>query len=357
MTLLDDVATTNLVRVDTYAREMAAIAPRLQSALDDLAAGKIVMLCDDSERPARAELVFAASASTAALVAFAVRHGSGFLQVALPSQRCDQLGLIPQCGADRMGLPQCVTVDARARVGTGISAIDRSTTIRLLASPDSGADTFSRPGHVVPVRADMNRPVSQFDWAEAAVWMTAAAGVGSAAALTTVVSIAEPTEIACESELLRFSHLHSLAMVSTADLVAFQLPSVTLDQRLEVCKEPARLLVFDEHGQNWLCLLIGDVTGYADVPLSAAAADAIFDDAQGRGSPRIRVAIGGGRPDQSDQRLRRRLVESQSAIRRVLQSVGVHSVCLEQDWTSSPIGLSLSTSQSLALSRGTFSRA
>src|SRR5262245_15920097 len=123
MTLLHDVGTRDSQSLDTAAGQVDdSVSPRVQAALLSLVAGGAIVLCDDVERPTRGELVFAAAQSTAALVAFAVRHGSGFLQVALPGPRCDQLGLIPQCGADRAGLQQCVTVDAKAAIGTGISA-------------------------------------------------------------------------------------------------------------------------------------------------------------------------------------------------------------------------------------------
>jgi 3,4-dihydroxy-2-butanone 4-phosphate synthase len=100
MTLLRDVGTPDRPCVDTFAGPADSSSARMQTALLKLAAGGMIVLCDDTERPTRGELVFAASGSTTALVAFAVRRGSGFLQVALPGPRCDQLGLAPQCGAD-----------------------------------------------------------------------------------------------------------------------------------------------------------------------------------------------------------------------------------------------------------------
>jgi 3,4-dihydroxy-2-butanone 4-phosphate synthase len=219
MTTLHDLRTPDRPPVDTIAGQLDSDASTsLQTALLKLAAGGMIVLCDDTERPTRGELVFAASESTAALVAYAVRRGSRFLQVALPGPRCDQLGLGPQCGADFAGLQLCVTVDAKSSIGTGISASDRSITIRLLASPQADVYSFTRPGHVVPVRADMQRPVNDFGFAEAAIWLTTAAGVGAAAVLTTVIGVVDPIGIATGRDLQRFSEDHGLPLVSLRDL-------------------------------------------------------------------------------------------------------------------------------------------
>jgi 3,4-dihydroxy-2-butanone 4-phosphate synthase len=330
MTLLHDVGISDTRCAGTVAVNAdGAASTRLNAAILSLAAGGAVVLCDDVECPTRGELVFAAAQSTAALVAFAVRHGSGFLQVALPGPRCDQLGLIPQCGADRAGLQQCVTVDAKAAIGTGISAHDRSTTIQLLASPDAVADSFTRPGHVVPLRAAMDRPLQDFGLTEAAVWMATAAGAGSAAVLTTLIAGADTTGIACGQSILSFSQDHGLPLVGTRDLVDSAPVSMTLDQQLYLSSETARLLVFDDHDAKWLCLLLGDVVGRSDIPLQLVTANGIFENftAQQRG-PRIRLARGNGHPRPSERYLQRRLLDPHSAIRRAFQHAGVGSVSL-----------------------------
>ena len=251
MTTLHDVRTPDRPCVDIIAgRVDSAASTRVQTALLKLAAGGMIVLCDDAERPTRGELVFAASESTSALVAYGVRRGSGFLQVALPGPRCDQLGLGPQCGADRAGLQLCVTVDAKVSIGTGISASDRSATPGCSHRRMLIADSFTRPGHIVPLRADMQLPVEDFGFAEAAIWLTTAAGVGAAAVLTTVIGVGDPTGIASGCDLQRFSEDHGLPLVSLRDLVTHQPVSLTLDQQLHVSGEPARLLVFTTTARN-----------------------------------------------------------------------------------------------------------
>jgi 3,4-dihydroxy 2-butanone 4-phosphate synthase/GTP cyclohydrolase II len=127
----------------------------VERAVADIAAGKAVVVIDDEERENEGDLIFAAEKATPEMVAFMVRYTSGYLCVPLDGAICDKLGLLPMYAVnqDKHGTAYTVTVDARHGVGTGISASDRATTMRLLADPTSVADNFTRPGHVVPLRA------------------------------------------------------------------------------------------------------------------------------------------------------------------------------------------------------------
>lgn len=127
----------------------------VERAVADIAAGKAVVVIDDEDRENEGDLIFAAEMATPELVAFMVRYTSGYLCVPLDGDICDKLGLLPMYAVnqDKHGTAYTVTVDAKLGVGTGISASDRATTMRLLADPDSVADDFTKPGHVVPLRA------------------------------------------------------------------------------------------------------------------------------------------------------------------------------------------------------------
>lgn len=120
---------------------------RVRRAITAMAGGHAVVLTGDPNGDGY--LVFAAQAATPRLVAFAVRHTSGYLRVALPGAECERLHLPPMCDRDTT---HCVSVDVRG-TGTGISASDRAWTIAALASATSVAADFQRPGHVVPVQA------------------------------------------------------------------------------------------------------------------------------------------------------------------------------------------------------------
>jgi 3,4-dihydroxy 2-butanone 4-phosphate synthase / GTP cyclohydrolase II len=153
----------------------------LRYALDEVAAGRPVALFDDYAGVQY--LVLAADRAAATTVAFAVRHTSGFLCVALTDGRADELQLpaLPRVHA-REGVPDyAVAIDAAAGISTGISASDRATTIRLLADSETLATDLTRPGHVVPVRTRAEGLLARTGAAEAALDLVRAAGCAPAA--------------------------------------------------------------------------------------------------------------------------------------------------------------------------------
>ena len=116
----------------------------VERAIADIAAGKAVVVIDDEDRENEGDLIFAAEKATPELVAFMVRYTSGYLCVPLDGEICDRLGLLPMYAVnqDKHGTAYTVTVDAKHGVGTGISASDRATTMRLLADPDQRRRRF-----------------------------------------------------------------------------------------------------------------------------------------------------------------------------------------------------------------------
>jgi 3,4-dihydroxy-2-butanone 4-phosphate synthase len=190
---------------------------QIKAAMDQLANGSAAILTDSPDDPTFGEIVFAASRITTAATAFAIRHTSGFLQVALAGERCDHLLLPGQTGTYPASR-QCVTVDASFGIGTGISAADRALTIRLLAAQDSSPDSFTRPGHVVPIRADMHHGQTSYGTPEAAIQIAMAAGLAPAAVIATIVSSDRPAEIAAGTELRRFARTHGLPLVGIGDI-------------------------------------------------------------------------------------------------------------------------------------------
>src|SRR6185503_11859128 len=127
----------------------------VERAIADIAAGKAVVVVDDADRENEGDLIFAAELVTPELVAFMVKHTSGYICVPVTEKDADRLDLPPMfhTNQDRRGTAYTVTVDAREGVSTGISAADRAHTIRLLSSGTTQASDLARPGHVVPLRA------------------------------------------------------------------------------------------------------------------------------------------------------------------------------------------------------------
>lgn len=165
------------------------------------------------------DLVFAAERATPQLVAFAVRYGSGFLCVAIPESDADRLELpaiAPSHDARRPAY--AVTVDAREAISTGISAADRALTLRTVADPSADPSSFTRPGHVVPLRACAAGVLQHPGTAEAAVDLAVLAGLRPASALCKLVSENDPRELAQGMELRRFAQRHGFPLISVADL-------------------------------------------------------------------------------------------------------------------------------------------
>src|SRR2546430_8002056 len=134
---------------------MSGVFGTIEEAVAAIAAGQPVVVVDDADRENEGDLIFAAEMATPELLAFMVRHTSGFICVPLTEAECDRLELPPMyhTNQDRRGTAYTVTVDAREGATTGISAADRARTIRLLGDPTTSPADLARPGHVVPMRA------------------------------------------------------------------------------------------------------------------------------------------------------------------------------------------------------------
>ncbi|GAA3046815.1 bifunctional 3,4-dihydroxy-2-butanone-4-phosphate synthase/GTP cyclohydrolase II [Gordonia defluvii] len=196
----------------------------VERAIADIKAGKAVVVVDDEDRENEGDLIFAAEMATPELVAFMVRYTSGYLCVPLVGEDCDRLGLPPMytTNQDKHGTAYTVTVDAREGVGTGISAADRAATMRLLADPTSKAVDFTRPGHVVPLRAKDGGVLRRPGHTEAAVDLATLAGLAPAGVICEIVSQKDEGAMAQGEELRVFADDHGLALISIADLISWR---------------------------------------------------------------------------------------------------------------------------------------
>ena len=153
----------------------------IEFAVSEIAAGRAVVVVDDEDRENEGDLIFAAELATPQLVAFTVRYSSGVICVALSGSDCERLDLPPmhQVNQDRKGTAFTVAVDAKEGVSTGISAAERTRTIKLLADPTTLSDDLTRPGHVFPLRAREGGVLVRPGHTEAAADLTTLAGLRS----------------------------------------------------------------------------------------------------------------------------------------------------------------------------------
>jgi 3,4-dihydroxy 2-butanone 4-phosphate synthase / GTP cyclohydrolase II len=214
----------------------------VERAIADIRAGQAVVVTDDEDRENEGDLIFAAELATPELVAFMVRYTSGYVCVPITENEADRLDLPPmfRVNQDRRGTAYAVTVDAREGVTTGISAADRAHTIRLLADPRATAADFSRPGHVVPLRAKDGGVLRRPGHTEAAVDLAVAAGLAPAGVLCEIVSEKDPTGMARGEELRAFADEHGLALISIAGLIAHRRRFDKLVERIAAARVPLR---------------------------------------------------------------------------------------------------------------------
>ncbi len=242
----------------------------IDRAIADIAAGKAVVVVDDEDRENEGDLIFAAEKATPELVAFMVRYTSGYLCVPLEGDDCDRLGLPPMIAQnqDRHGTAYTVTVDAREGVGTGISAADRATTMVKLADQTAQPHDFTRPGHVVPLRAREGGVLRRPGHTEAAVDLAKLAGLSPAGAICEIVSQKDEGHMAHAEELRVFADEHDLAMISIADLIAWRRRNEKHVERVADARIPTVHGVFRAVGYSspyddaeHVALVMGDVSG------------------------------------------------------------------------------------------------
>ena len=128
---------------------------KIEAALDDIRAGKMVILCDDEDRENEGDLVMASELVTADAVNFMAKEGRGLICLTLTEDRADHLGLplMFQENSSSFGTAFTVSIEARRGVTTGISAADRAQTIQVAIADETVAQDLARPGHIFPLRA------------------------------------------------------------------------------------------------------------------------------------------------------------------------------------------------------------
>lgn len=203
------VGATGQVRLDT-----------VEQAVDVLRRGLPVLVVDDEDRENEGDVILAAQSATAAWVAWAVRHGSGLLCAPMPAAWADRLRLPPMVtdNEDPRRTAYTVSVDAAAGIGTGISAADRATTLRVLADPSSGPDDVIRPGHVFPLRARPGGVLERAGHTEAAVDLCRLAGLTPVGVITEVVE--DDGTLMRLPALRRLADTRGLALICIEDLIA-----------------------------------------------------------------------------------------------------------------------------------------
>jgi 3,4-dihydroxy 2-butanone 4-phosphate synthase/GTP cyclohydrolase II len=237
----------------------------IEDALDDIRNGKLVVVVDDEDRENEGDLVTAAEVVTPDLVNFMARWGRGLMCVPLTRERAAELDLpmMEQVNTSLFDTPFTVSVDYRHGTTTGISAADRSKTIRALADPEARPADFARPGHIFPLRAQTGGVLRRSGHTEATVDLARLAGFRPAGVLIEVMN--EDGTMARVPELRSLADGFGLRLITIKDLIAYRLRTEQLIQRVVEVDMPTRhgqfrLVAFEETltGDNHLALVKGE---------------------------------------------------------------------------------------------------
>ncbi|MDR2985047.1 MAG: bifunctional 3,4-dihydroxy-2-butanone-4-phosphate synthase/GTP cyclohydrolase II, partial [Nocardiopsaceae bacterium] len=210
-------------RVSGTAQNVEDVAlDSVERAVADIAAGRAVVVVDDADRENEGDIIFAASKATPALLAFTIRHSSGVICVPMLGEELDrlQLPLMTTQNTERMRTAFTVSVDARDGVTTGISAADRSRTVRTLADSATEPYELVRPGHIFPLRYTVGGVLRRPGHTEAAVDLARLAGLTPAGVLAEVVN--DDGTMTRLPGLRAFADEHGLALISIAQLIEYR---------------------------------------------------------------------------------------------------------------------------------------
>jgi len=205
---------------------------KVEEAVGDLRAGRMVILVDDETRENEGDLVIAAEKVTPEAIAFMAKHGSGLICLALTAEKVDeiQLPLAPQRGPSRFGTAFTVSIEAREGVSTGISAHDRATTIHTAIRPDCKPTDLCTPGHVFPLRAREGGVLARAGQTEGSVDLARIAGLAPAAVICEIMN--DDGSMARLPQLQEFAARHGLRVCTVADLIAYRRRTETLVERV-----------------------------------------------------------------------------------------------------------------------------
>ena len=212
----------------------------IDEALDDLRAGKIILVTDDEDRENEGDLIVAAEKITPEQVNFMLKNARGVLCAPITISRCKELGLPHQVidNTSVLGTPFTVTVDKLEGCSTGVSIYDRAATIRALADPEATPNTFGRPGHINPLYAQDKGVLSRAGHTEAGVDMARLAGLYPAAALMEIMS--DDGSMARLPELRRRADEWGIRLISIRDLISYRLKRETIVERGEEVDMPTQ---------------------------------------------------------------------------------------------------------------------
>src|SRR5271165_5369357 len=195
----------------------------VSEALEEIRAGRILVVVDDEDRENEGDLTIAASATTPEIINFMATHGRGLICLTLTGERCDalRLPLMSPNNTSNFGTAFCESIDAKDGVTTGISAADRTLTILTAIHPETRPADLARPGHIFPLRAREGGVLVRGGQTEASIDLARLAGLDPSGVICEIMN--EDGTMARVPQLREFCARHGLRMISVADLIRYRL--------------------------------------------------------------------------------------------------------------------------------------
>jgi 3,4-dihydroxy 2-butanone 4-phosphate synthase/GTP cyclohydrolase II len=240
----------------------------IEAAIEQFRQGRLVIIVDDEDRENEGDLAVAAEKVTPAAINFMVTHGRGLVCLAMTEERCRELDLplMVEDNTSPFGTAFTVSIEARGKITTGISAADRAATIQTAIDPTTRPEDLLRPGHVFPLRAKKGGVLKRAGQTEASVDLAILAGLRPAGVICEIMN--PDGTMARVPDLARVAEQHGLLMITVSDLISYRLRHETLVRKVASPRLPTAYGEFRIHAYR------SDVTGDGNVALVMGEIDA-----------------------------------------------------------------------------------
>jgi 3,4-dihydroxy 2-butanone 4-phosphate synthase/GTP cyclohydrolase II len=225
-------------RSKTAPRQLKSPFATIDTAIDAIRKGQMIIVVDDEDRENEGDLTIAAEKVTPELINFMARYGRGLICMPMTTERLEELDipLMVAQNTARFDTAFCVSIEAKGSTSTGISAGDRAATVLAAIDPTTKPEDLARPGHMFPLRARPGGVLVRAGQTEAAVDLARIAGLYPSGVICEIMN--DDGTMARVPELTKFARRHGLLMITIADLIKYRMSTETLVRRVASAKLP-----------------------------------------------------------------------------------------------------------------------
>ena len=260
------------IEIAKGARRQSSPFARIEDAVDAIRVGRMIIVVDDEDRENEGDLTIAAEKVTPEVINFMATHGRGLICLSMTPERLDELEIpmMVSQNTSRLETAFCVSIEAKSRTTTGISANDRAVTVLTAIDPATRPIDLARPGHMFPLRSRIGGVIVRAGQTEAAVDLSRMAGLYPAGVICEVMN--KDGSMARVPHLAKFARKHGLLMITIADLIKYRMRNELMVKRVASAKLPTAHGEFAIHvyenqldGQEHVALVKGDIGDGRDV--------------------------------------------------------------------------------------------